>query len=38
MMEKLEQNFDELNDEEKFMNEKYLKLKEWIDFLDAYPD
>ena len=38
MMEKLEQNFEELNDEEKFMNEKYLKLKERLDFLDANPD
>ena len=37
MMEKLNQNISD-NEEEKFMNEKYYKLKERLDFLEANPD
>lgn len=37
MMEKLNQNISE-NEEEKFMNEKYYKLKERLDFLEANPN
>ena len=37
MMEKLSQNINK-NEEEKFMNEKYYKLKERLNFLEQYPD
>ena len=37
MLEKVNQNISE-NEEEKFMNEKYYKLKERLDFLEAHPD
>ena len=37
MMEKLNQNISE-DEEEKFMNEKYYKLKERLDFLEANPN
>ena len=37
MMEKLNQVISE-NEEEKFMNEKYYKLKERLDFLEANPN
>ena len=37
MMEKLTQNISE-NEEEKFMNEKYYKLKERLDFIESHPD
>ena len=37
MMEKLSQNISE-NEEEKYMNEKYYKLKERLGFLEQHPD
>ena len=37
MMEKLNQNISE-NEEEKFMEDKYYKLKERLDFLEQHPD
>ena len=37
MMEKLNQSISE-NEEEKFMNEKYYKLKERLDFLEQHPE
>ena len=37
MMEKVNQNISE-NEEEKFMNEKYYKLKERLDFLETHKD
>ena len=38
MMEKLNQNIEELTEEEVFMNDKYFKLKDRIKFLDEHPD
>ena len=37
MIEQLNQNISE-NEEEKYMNEKFYKLKERLDFLESHPD
>ena len=37
MIEKLNQNISE-DEEEKYMNDKYYKLKERLDFLESHPD
>ena len=37
MIEQLNQNVSE-NEEEKYMNEKFYKLKERLDFLESHPD